>query len=289
MSLVSLPAHLRTDILKHLPDAHSLTAARAAHPALHYAFNEHTQDIMESVIRNQIPQELLPFAQAAHDARCKPYSFLHATATLDDLYFHNLPTAPPTLHSREFGALSMPKLIAMGKMHNVVSYFTDRIADMMLDSAVELGLLPRPGGAESLSATERFVIQRALYRYEVFVGLFFGDGKGVGAISQRRDQTKMITRVSFLGHFAPWVNEQLASVYDCLEQILSEPFREVAEHDVGWGAQRVDWELQGRNNCWLQGLVSLQNIYEVATAVVIIMGVVVRRWKFADRFSYRTA
>lgn len=163
MSLVSLPAHLRTDILKHLPDADSLTVARAAHPALDYAFQEHKQDIMESVIRNQIPQELLPFAQAAHDARRKPYSFLHATATLDDLCFHNLPTAPPpTLHSREFGAISMPKLIAMGKMHNLVSYFTARIADMMLDSAVELGLLPRPGGTESLSPTERFVIQRAL-------------------------------------------------------------------------------------------------------------------------------
>lgn len=118
--------------------------------------------------------------------------------------------------------MTMEKAAGVSKMHKIVNYFTDRVANMMLEAAAKHMLFPRPGGAESLSPTERYVIQRALYRYEIFCGLFYGDKRGCGARSRRRDQVRALSKFCFFGRSPPWVNEQLACVYDCLDRILSE-------------------------------------------------------------------
>jgi hypothetical protein len=46
---------------------------------------------------------------------------------------------------------------------------------------------------------------------------------------------------SFLWVWPPWVNEQLACVFEYLKVKLSGFFDEVAAHDVEWGYRRVDW------------------------------------------------
>lgn len=99
MSLTDLPAHLLVDILKSLPDAQSLAAANCSHSTLQYAFCKHDHLIMESVLANQIPKDVLPFALAAYDTRQAPFSFVHATTTLDDLYYNGRPSTTTSLSS----------------------------------------------------------------------------------------------------------------------------------------------------------------------------------------------
>lgn len=275
MSLVELPLHLLVDILQYLPDIQSLVAAKATHSALHYAFKEKCHCILNAIIMNQIPTALLGFAQAAHSSRRKPFSFDHVLDTIEELYLDCESSDYDPLVSKRFGPLNLPKAIEVDRMHRIVGHFTDRIEIEMLERVPEEFNIPECLRRASLSSTERFMIHRALYRFELYCGLFFGDGHGFDDDDKRRSKIKSLTGHSFLGHSAPWVNEQLACIHDYLEMFLSEgaprhaemktdlantrdrtAFDLVAAHDVEWGANRIEWIYNRADNEWKQALVS---------------------------------
>lgn len=222
MSLVDLPSHLIVDILKLLPDTRALAAAKITHSAIHYAFKQHTRTILEAIITNQIPAKMLPFAQAAHSARCKPFGTAHVVETLRELYFGDQDPGYNPLVSNALGPLTLPKAIDMSEMYHVIRYYTRRIENEIASSTNPRFGTPTFAKRQRLTSKERFIIKRALYRFEMYCGLFYGDGGGLDADTKRQNLTRNLARVTFLSYSPPWVNEQLGSIYDFLEQFLSE-------------------------------------------------------------------
>ena len=117
----------------------------------------------------------------------------------------------------------------------------------------------------SLTHSEVNRIERAFYRYEVFCNICHLHCGTENPVEQKQ---------MFFSKFAPWENEQLVSVYEFLQERLSDgkywsqkgtillltilAFKDVAKHDVEWGSQCISYrsgeipdELSGYLACGL--------------------------------------
>lgn len=216
--ILALPLHVVGSILKKLPDTKSLLAAVASHSIFYRSLKDHEDTITRSVISAETSKALYPFALAAYAIRSRASSFdyEYICNVLYDLQYRIL-----CFPSRgKVGFRCRPDLRAVSyinALHDSVTHFTNRIGDEAIPRGIyDLGL--ERIDRKHLSESERLIIERALYRFQIFSEILM-------ACDNARDSTGSLPTGVFtetfvtelwLGPFAPWINEQLATVYDYL-------------------------------------------------------------------------
>lgn len=260
-----MPLHLLTLILSRLDDMHSLGLAIKSYRLLYAAYQDDTNTVLKSIIRNQIPPDLMRYAVAAYDAR---YVNRDDKEALHELVVDSL--ARRDRRGRTFqewflkykieNNAGAPALAAeLSSMHSIVQHFSRRFLDDTLPLAPQVFGPARSPSTEA-SANEVFRAQRALYRFQIYCNVGFRDNHnaipGEDLTHGWSSALKECQKYHHFRSFSPWVNEQLACMHDYLERDLSKAFDEVAAHDVEWGAKSADWLSRGKANTQKQAYLS---------------------------------
>lgn len=283
--ILELPLHLLSMILAQLDSMQSLGSAILSHSLFYHSFHDDTKHIVQCILRNQIPPELMHYAATAFEAKFVRMKNPFCARTLLKSAFEGLNRPPNGVHFQEwylkwvfdhkgsensfFNASGRNKHIrlchslsaistasVLSKTHRAVEYFCDQFLSERLPLLQRLVGRHLPGDGHP-SRKELFRIRRALYRFQIYCNLVFRDDTDFHAERRVRQTRNFYLGDYFFGSFSPWVNEQLSCIHDYLEEVLSRAFDDVASHDIALGARSVDWLAQGRRNEYKQAYVSL--------------------------------
>lgn len=216
-SLLDLPLHVLTEVLSYLDSIPSLGSAILSHSALYAAYKEQSTNIIECIVLNQIPSDLMPYAVATYDATRVNHRSLDDIVNLLRNYFSDVAPSRHFVLRLEHLEPSAAHLIS--KTHCAVLHFSNAfIADTLPLTRRRLGY-HRSSYARA-STIELFRIRRALYRFQLYCNLTF---RGENDLRRDREQRLTIYRYQsrFFNYFSPWVNEQFACIHDFLERVLS--------------------------------------------------------------------
>lgn len=283
--LLELPLHLLSMVLAQLDSMQSMGSAIVSHSLFYDAFNDDTKRIVRSILRNQIPPELICYAEATFKAQFvdnddgKEVSILLRSAfksfdyELDSVPFQHWRlewifdyplrrTGVPKDSRRgqdnqsysSMGAISIANTIS--KTYGHVKYFCECFVRDRLPLMQKLMGHPQDSRPSQM---EFFRIRRALYRFQLYCNLNFRDVVDFHPGRWVREKRNFRMGRYFFNPFSPWVNEQLACVHDYLEEVLSKTFDDIAAHEVVWGALSVDWLGQGRRNEHKQAFVGARH------------------------------
>lgn len=281
-----LPLHLLSMIMVELDCMQSLGSAILSHSLMYAAFCDDTKHIVQSILRNQIPPELMHYAAAAFESKFidnrngpRVGSFL---GTAFEGWFRVQNGAPfqrwclkwmfkknfvrgygvRTIFGRnrditEYAALDGKTIASLfSKTYTIVDYFCTSFVNerLPLSQGVITG---QTSGNRHPSNREIFRIKRALYLFQIYCNIVFQRESDFHPDRQTKRIRKGYLDIHFFSSFSPWVKEQLACIHDYLEEVLSKTFDEIAAHDIQWGAKSVDWLAQGRSNEHKQAYVGL--------------------------------
>lgn len=282
-----LPLHLLSMILVELDCMQSLGSAILTHSLMYAAFCDDTRYIVQSILRSQIPPELMHYAAAAFESKftdnrdgqrvsdllwtafarggihpfrvkngapfqqwCLDWMFDNflSGSGVRTIFCENRDTAA-------YAALDGKSIASIfSKTHTIVDHFCTSFLSKCLPLSQVL-LNPQPPGDRHPSDEELFRIKRAMYIFQIYCNVMFQRDSDFRPDWQIKQNRKYYLDTYFFGSFSPWVKEQLACVHDFLEEVLSKAFDEIAAHDIRWGAKSVDWLAQGRLNEHKQALV----------------------------------
>ncbi len=202
-----LPTELVQVILLYATDAFSLKNLAQCCSSFHRAFLANQDSILQIVLRNEISADVLPDALV---------TFASARLLLG-VDFKILPCVPHEERDylrdlrqiAELGPVSwsMPKALAISKLHRDVDFFASEFAATLTTSPI---ISITSNGSKALKPKEIERIERSFYRYELFCNLL-----------RKGDLDTEDKCRQFFNKFAPWENEQLASVYEYLFGTLS--------------------------------------------------------------------
>ncbi|EEP80499.1 predicted protein [Uncinocarpus reesii 1704] len=211
----SLAVEIRQAILCEIPDIASLNNAVKADESLQSAFSNYESPILDKILNSTLSPELLPEVFAVlESSHLDPWSEERVNEILDR-YVERKPTPIRwTLADAQI----------VGDLHYHIQFFIDDFVSWALSAH------PLPNGEihAPLSSTERFRIEAAFYRFELFCNLF----------RERNDKNYEIRRErseQFSEDFAFWEAEQLGCILDYLVDKISPAFNDVARHDILWG------------------------------------------------------
>lgn len=217
--ILALPLHVVCSVLKKLPNAKSLLAAISSHSVFYRSLKEYEDIIASAVICTEISSPFYAYAMAAYAIRSQPrLDYEHICNILYDLQFRIL-----CFPSRgKVGFRCRPDLRAasyISTLHEAVKHFIARIGEEAIPRGVyDLGL-ERTERRDAVSESEEFIIGRALYRFQIFSELVMVCYDARDAATDKLPTgifTKAFVTEVWLGPFPPWVNEQLATIYDYL-------------------------------------------------------------------------
>jgi hypothetical protein len=204
--LTRLPTELVASCLKRLDSLRWFSSALVSHRLFHVAYTEQPS-IVVGILKNQIPSALLPFALAVHNvSQLRDWEPSSACALLDDLYSTSLPEALVRI-----SRLKLSDAVRISQMHSIVQGFCDKFA---ASAFKELYGTDAAHERLVLSSDENFRIMRALYRAELYWGLFARES------NTKFHSSVAIMKNGFFDRHSPWANEQLACVHDFLEREL---------------------------------------------------------------------
>ncbi|KAJ2971411.1 hypothetical protein NUW58_g9426 [Xylaria curta] len=251
-----LPVELLREVLEFLPDVSSLYAAVLSCSLFHSAFLGADETITTKVLLNQIDPNVLPEALVAFEsAQLHPHNAdPKCREDILDFVAQNLQQRPTPYRS-----WSLRKAIQLGRIHSYVDTFAREFALIAL-SKCHLKQFNIPPTLQELCR-----IERALYRFEVYCNLFREiPGRRFSSIpSTIYGERKQL----FFAKFAPHENEQLGCIHDFLVRAVSPSFNDVAEYDVHWCAENIDYDNQ-IDNPHVQSVLSLglEKLYEISRA-----------------------
>lgn len=232
-TFLQLPLHLVGQILTQLEDLQTLGSAILSHPLLYASYKDlGATRVLLAIVRNQIPQDVMPYAIMAYKAQ-----------TVDPRHAYTLTTRAFFRRSqrdfldkyvrysllREKNADAVPSFAAaLTKTHSAVEYFCNRFIHDVLPLAAQC---VAPDSAHfsptAPSSTEVYRIQKALYRFQVYCNLSarqeseLQGGTDVGAGRLRESRISLQGIQHFFSQSSPWVNEQLACIHVYLERVVS--------------------------------------------------------------------
>ncbi|RSL85790.1 hypothetical protein CEP51_003143 [Fusarium floridanum] len=257
-SITSLPLHLVADILRLLDNIQLLPPVVLSHRIFYSALLD-TPSLPLDILRSQIPENLLPLAIAAYTSQ-KSVRDLHgldAESFLTKCYDTPL---GGLLH------LSLGQAIQVGRIDDALSELRDEFTLCSLRRLYGVNSDEPISDDQGLSAGEEYRISRALYRFQIYRNLFldkevldkeqdlfpsgYGDDDYYDDEEEDTKPEKKQKKLFFDRH-SPWVNEQLACVYDYLETRLTgvmltilsatPAYRQVVVNGFQWGENLTEW------------------------------------------------
>ncbi|RMJ12571.1 hypothetical protein CDV36_007766 [Fusarium kuroshium] len=257
-SITSLPLHLVADILRLLDNIQLLPPVVLSHRIFYSALLD-TPSLPLDILRSQIPENLLPLAIAAYTSQ-KSVRDLHgldAESFLTKCYDTPL---VGLLH------LSLDQAIQVGRIDDALSELREEFTLCSLRRLYGVNSDEPISDDQGLSAGEEYRISRALYRFQIYRNLFldkevldkeqdlfpsgYGDDDYYDDEEEDTKPEKKQKKLFFDRH-SPWVNEQLACVYDYLETRLTgvmltilsatPAYRQVVVNGFQWGENLTEW------------------------------------------------
>lgn len=231
-SITSLPLHLVADILRLLDNIQLLPPVVLSHRIFYSALLD-TPSLPLDILRSQIPENLLPLAVAAYTSQksVRDLNGLDAEAFLTKCY-------DSPLQSIDGGLLhlSLGQAIQVGRIDDALSELREEFTLCSLRRLYGVNSDESISDDQGLSPGEEYRISRALYRFQIYRNLFldkevldkeqdlFPSGYGDDDYQDEEEEdTKPDKKQKklFFDRHSPWVNEQLACVYDYLETRLT--------------------------------------------------------------------
>ncbi|KAK7415146.1 hypothetical protein QQX98_006090 [Neonectria punicea] len=235
-SITSLPLHLISDILCMLGNIKHLPAALLSNRIFYTAYLD-TPSLAVDILRLQLPDDLLTLALAAHASQ----------KSIREKYGVDTTQFLTECYDKPFNALGGQFHLPLDDALRI-SRLNDALAQLRGDFCATTlrklyGLSRDDPMAAALSAGELYRVSRALYRFQIYGNLFL-----------ERDEAckpSPAQKALFFGRHSPWVNEQLACIYDYLETRLTGVMltilsatpacREVIVNGFQWGGNLTDW------------------------------------------------
>ena len=200
--LEALPTELLETILFCAPDARTLRDLALSCSLLYTIFKNGECSIVRSVIKNEFPPAILPEALAVWRASQFPDGpFSLADDEGQELFLESEIFVQMYLH-RDFKTSMIFSLNEHLQLSNLIADIDFFVGDFVNSLSHPFQYYPIVNGlVASLSRLEIQRIQRAFYRYEVYCNLF---------------RMEACYNDEFFSTLAPFENEQLATIYECL-------------------------------------------------------------------------
>lgn len=238
-----MPLHILGMILSRLDDMQFLGSAIFSHSLWYAAYQDDALGILKSILRNQIPANLMRYAIFAHDVR---YGFFaHGVRRMpakeekvwdglrSEFITAGYDTPDGTTCQESFlnELVNQPRAqtlaATLSKTHSVVQHFCRQfLSDTLPLAPKALGSFR--SGSAAVSADEIFRVCRALYRFQIYsshLGLRedgdHQDERATDVNPRWSDNLVGCVACEHFECFSPWVNEQLACMHDFLERKLS--------------------------------------------------------------------
>ncbi|KAI8666997.1 hypothetical protein NCS56_00834700 [Fusarium sp. Ph1] len=290
-SITSLPLHLVADILRLLDNIQLLPPVVLSHRIFYSALLD-TPSLPLDILRSQIPENLLPLAVAAYTSQksVRDLNGLDAEAFLTKCY-------DSPLQSIDGGLLhlSLGQAIQVGRIDDALSELREEFTLCSLRRLYGVNSDESISDDQGLSPGEEYRISRALYRFQIYRNLFldkevldkeqdlFPSGYGDDDYQDEEEEdTKPDKKQKklFFDRHSPWVNEQLACVYDYLETRLTgvmltilsatPAYRQVVVNGFQWGENLTEWltektQLFEEQRCLSLGLPRLSQLLKAST------------------------
>jgi hypothetical protein len=204
-TLVSLPIELKQAILSYLPDLRTLRRAVKAHSSLKDALKDHSNPIIKQILFRTLPQELLPEAFATHMSKYQETRNRESVEMILCDYFKSLINPPQQLKFQD--------ALAIEQFFHIIKWFSS----IFITRALRKHPITREDQKHWTQPSESEIrrIERNFYRFELYSNIFRAEDKQRKPIIDEKGQREL-----FFSQFAPWENEQLVCVHDCLLQIL---------------------------------------------------------------------
>lgn len=208
-SIQRVPLHLVGGILAQLDSMHQLAAAIKSHRLFLEAFTDNVHTITASIVLNQIPEGLLPFAIAVQRSTEIDAADHDAVRTL----LSNLEAAlsGPRSTVSSLTSFTPAQVATMSKTYRATERLCQHYVDDVIPIANERLQINH---SRTINQGETFRLGRAFLRYQLLCNLFC-HGKGKPFPDEEREGR-------FFSNFSPWVNEQLTCVYYYLEAKVAE-------------------------------------------------------------------
>ncbi|MCJ1356710.1 MAG: hypothetical protein MMC33_006705 [Icmadophila ericetorum] len=242
-SFLSLPTELKQHILSLLPDLASVERAILVHPSLYQSFIGAESVIITHILKRQIGSKLITLVEDVADAATiNPWSRERMSSLLCRIFIRNkhYKSYLGAQYQRAYKLSVLEKqqrkwtlrhALHAAELHRDVEYFSRDFADCTL------GTIRTP-----LSDNEKHRIKRSFYIFELYCTAFRRRKYRELADPEQASRFSIESqRHFFLRNFPSWQLEQIACVYEYLKTHITPAFDDVAQHDVEWGHQFIDW------------------------------------------------
>ncbi|KAF5715090.1 hypothetical protein FMUND_7003 [Fusarium mundagurra] len=281
-SILSLPLHLIADILRLLDSIQELRPILLSHRIFYSALLD-TPSLPVDIIRSQIPDNLLPLAFTAF----KSQKSVRATdgISVEEFLTHRYNNSVRNADGSQLH-LTVGEAVEVARVNDALSGLRDEFALCSLRKLHRVKQDEPIGSDQGLSPGEYYRISRALYRFQIYRNLFLDKEQEIDLFpSYDDDEDEDLSfdnelKKLFFDRHSPWVNEQLACVYDFLETrvtgvmltILSATpaYRQVVVNGFQWGDNLTEWlaeETQSfeEQKCMSLGITRLSQLLKAST------------------------
>jgi hypothetical protein len=222
-SISSLPLHLVADILRLLDNIQQLPPILLSHRIFYSALLD-TPSLPVDIIRNQIPDNLLPQAFAAF----KSQKSVRETSgiSVEEFLTHCYDNSLQNVDGSQFH-LTVGQALEVVRVNDALSGLRDEFALCSLKKLHGANQDESISSDYGLSSSESYRISRAFYRFQIYRNLFLDMEQEIDLFpSYDDDEDEDMSfdnelKKLFFDRHSPWVNEQLACVHGFLETRLT--------------------------------------------------------------------
>lgn len=222
-AILQMPLHLLVIILSRLNDMTTLGSAILSNSLFYAAYKDNPRIIVQSIIRQQIPPDLLRYAANAYQASRVDRQDKWAMVRLCGWDMRQGP-----LHEwlarweKDPTSASAAVAASLSRTHRVVRYYCQRFFRDTAPFVSELyGAQSSRAKYKEPSLAEKHRVYRALYRFQIYCNFGFRNEQDLQPSPEWAKDFQHSREARVFGAFSPWINEQLACIHDYLERRLS--------------------------------------------------------------------
>ncbi|KAF4502269.1 hypothetical protein FAGAP_1509 [Fusarium agapanthi] len=281
-SILSLPLHLIADILRLLDNIQELPPILLSHRIFYSALLD-TPSLPVDIIGSQIPDNLLPLAFTAFKSQksVRETSSISVEEFLTHCYNNSMRNVDGSqLH------LTVGEAVEVVRVNDVLSGLRDEFALCSLRKLHGVNQDEPIESDQGLSPGECYRISRAFYRFQIHRNLFLDKEQEIDLFPSYDDDENEDSssdnelKKLFFDRHSPWVNEQLACVYDFLETRLTgvmltilsatPAYRQVVVNGLQWGDNLTEWLAEKTQSleeqrCMSLGIARLSQLLKAST------------------------
>ncbi|KAG8528256.1 uncharacterized protein KY384_007173 [Bacidia gigantensis] len=229
-SLGSLPVELKVLISRQFDDASDVRSLALTNRATYLAFIGSESHIVKATFQNQTnPDVLHDVLAVALTMQTKKWSRDVRLEILRKYFSGN-----PLIHTTKW---TLSNFFSIQRLRKQIQFFVLDFALSALSedpSTRDEDILPKePTMWESIR------LERTFWRFELYCNLFGFRGLRDGDLPERLNVNER--SVMFFNKFAAYENEQLGCVRDYLIERISEPFNDVASHNIEYSDVKIGY------------------------------------------------